>query len=382
MDFFNGFHQPKRSGVMGVIASALFGAVVGGVLVAVIMVRVVMPGLAQEPPNSIFTPNEDVPYNEQDRPEYQNTAIVRSAEKVVPAVVGITNKARNPFRGQAGLQEQATGTGVIIDSKGYIVTNNHVIDGAEEIWVTLGEGEELQAELVGRDAATDLAVIKIDKEGLPVAKFGNSDNIVVGEVAIAIGNPLGLSFSQSVTVGYISAKQREIIISEQTFKFIQTDAAINDGNSGGALVNLNGEIIGINTAKIKITGVEGMGFAIPANTVKNITQQLIETGRIIRPWLGIISGGNVTDTLKEQLQLPVNYGVIIAQVMPDSPANRAGLRSGDVIIQMGDTKIEDFNELRGAINKRTVGDTVEVVVIRDKQEVKLIAMLSEMPSEN
>ncbi|MCR3920975.1 MAG: trypsin-like peptidase domain-containing protein [Firmicutes bacterium] len=384
MDFFNGFYQqPRRSGLVGFLFTALFGAIVGGVLVAFIVLRFVIPGLAPVPSDTNSIPGNmpDIPYTERDLPEYQNTAIVRSAERVVPAVVGITNKGMvyDMWHGRSLLQERATGSGVIIEANGFIVTNNHVIEGAAEIWVTLGDGEEYQAELVGADPTTDLAVIKVNKEGLPAAQFGNSDDIVVGEAAIAIGNPLGLDFSQTVTVGYISAKKRAITINEYTFNFIQTDAAINDGNSGGALVNLNGEVVGINTAKIKISGVEGMGFAIPANTVKSISQELITSGRIKRPWLGVYSGGDVDETLAEQLQLPVNYGVLVQEVLADSPASLAGITRGDVIIKMAGKQIKTFNELRNVIYEQKMDTPVEIVVVRDGKEVSTTVTLTELP---
>ncbi|NLM51400.1 MAG: PDZ domain-containing protein [Firmicutes bacterium] len=370
------------------LLSALFGAVIGGLVVAYIAMRFLVPEqanvLPDSTPKTIFPPSneEEIPFTERDLPEYQDTAIVRAAQKVVPTVVGITNKAKvyDIFHGRTILRDRATGSGVIISEDGYIVTNNHVIDGASEIWVTLGE-EEIQAELVGGDLATDLAVLKIDKTGLPAAQFGDSDKIVVGETAIAIGNPLGLEFSQTVTVGHISAKKRTINIGEQAFNFIQTDAAINDGNSGGALVNLNGEVIGINTAKIKVTGVEGMGFAIPSNLVKSITSQLIEKGRIIRPWLGIYSGGDVDEALARQLRLPVDYGVIVQQVVPDSPAKRGGIKAGDIIIALGGKQTKVFADLREAINQHQIGEEVEVVVIRENQEVKLKVVLEEAPEE-
>ncbi|NLZ93054.1 MAG: trypsin-like serine protease [Firmicutes bacterium] len=386
MDFFNGFNQEqRRSGWAGYLFTAFFGTIIGGIVVALIIVRVILPGQAQIPNNtSVISENpqgEEVPYTERDLPEYQNTAIVRAAAKVKPTVVGITNKAMvyDMWRGISSLQDQSTGSGVIISEDGYIVTNNHVIDGATEIYVTLGDGEEYQAKLIGADPATDLAVIKINKTGLPAAEFGNSDNIVVGEQALAIGNPLGLEFSQTLTVGYISAKRRTINIKDYTFNFIQTDAAINDGNSGGALVNLQGEVIGINTAKIKITGVEGMGFAIPSNTVKSIAQELIKNGRILRPWLGVYAGGDVDEVLAKQLGLPVNYGVLVQDVVADSPAAKAGVRRGDVIISLAGQKTATFTQLRNTIYEQKINTSVELVLIRNGKEIKTTVTLTELP---
>ncbi len=385
MDFFDGFsHKPRKIGIIVVVLAALLGSVLGGTLVAFSMFRYLSLE-AQSPPDLQTPPlaEEQVPYSPRDLPEYQDTAIVRAAENVMPTVVGITNKALSYdfIHGRQILRERATGTGVIIDSSGYIVTNNHVIEGASELSVTLSSGEEYQATLIGSDAATDLAVIKIDKSNLPVARFGDSDNIKVGEMAIAIGNPLGLAFSQTVTVGVISARQRSITINEHSFTFIQTDAAINDGNSGGPLVNLGAEIIGINTAKIKISGVEGMGFAIPANTVKTISHDLILHGRIIRPWVGVYWGGDMDEAMAKELQLPLDYGVIIQDVVRQGPADQAGIQRGDIIVEMDRKKIATFNEMRRTIFNMSVGDEIEIVFYRNSEKHTVTVKLGELPEQ-
>ena len=386
MDFFNGFYQqPKRTGLGGILLAAMFGSVLGAALIAFIAVRFWIPDAVGAIPDTIFLPGtqQSLPYSQRDLPEYQDTAVVRAAERVVPTVVGITNRAMvyDMWHGRSVLRERSTGTGVIIDANGYIVTNNHVIEGAHEISVTLSDGEEHEARLIGADPATDLAVIKIDKDGLPVAHFGDSETLAVGETAIAIGNPLGIAFSQSVTRGVISALERTIDINEHDFKFIQTDAAINDGNSGGPLVNLNGEVIGINTAKIKIAGVEGMGFAIPAKTVKYITRDLIVHGRIIRPWVGVFHGGDVNEALAAELGLPVDYGVLVQDVAANSPASAAGIRRGDVIISIAGKRITGFNDLRSTIFEQSVGDDVIMVVIRDRSELEITVTLGELPEQ-
>ena len=196
------------------------------------------------------------------------------------------------------------------------MTNYHVIEDCKELVVSLGSGEELPAAVVGADPPTDLAVIKIDKKDLPAAAMADSDKLRVGEPAIAIGNPLGLDFQQSVTKGVVSALERSITIQGQNFSFIQTDAAINDGNSGGALVNIKGELIGINTAKIKITGVEGMGFAIPSNTVKQISNTLIEKGRVVRPGLAFISSYPLE---AQRYNLSVESGILVQKIVEGVP---------------------------------------------------------------
>lgn len=313
---------------------------------------------------------------------YQNTAVVLAAEEVVPAVVGITNlgMAYNHFYGTTSLQERSTGSGVIIDSSGYVVTNNHVIENAVEIKVTLEDGEEFPAEVIGTDPGTDLAVLKIDRDGLPSVKFSDSGNLRVGELAIAIGNPLGLEFQQTVTVGVISALDRSIRIGEHTFSFIQTDAAINDGNSGGPLINAIGEVVGINTAKIKIPGVEGMGFAIPSNTVQMIVSGLIEYGEIIRPWVGIMVR-DVNRVVAEGFDLPVDYGVLVEETIEGSPAARSGIRPGDIIIQMGGEKINNFNRLKSVINSYKVGEETVIKIFRDGREMEVDLTFERLPEQ-
>ncbi len=384
MDFFEGFsHRPKKNSLAGILLSALLGAVLGGSLVAFVIIQYVVPGLQAPAADPLPGLQAPIPITREDLPEHQNTAVIRAAEQVLPTVVGITSKATvTDLFGRRSLREIATGSGVIIDPGGYIVTNNHVIDRASELSVTLSNGEEYPASLVGADPNNDLAVIKIEKKGLPVARLGDSDQLKVGEIAIAIGNPLGLAFSQTVTVGVISAKERVMNINEHIFTFIQTDAAINDGNSGGALVNLRGEVIGINTAKIKVTGVEGMGFAIPANTVKSIINDLILHGRVIRPWMGIYGGGDVDRDTARELQLPdhINYGVIVQDVVREGPAHRAGIRQGDVIVAMDGKKIATFSDLRREIFRRNVGDEIRVTIYRGRQEITVVVKLAELPA--
>jgi serine protease Do len=329
-------------------------------------------------------PGEENRENENDADpdtaQYQyHLAVVDAVEKATPSVVGISNYGIVfDFWGQSSLQERATGSGVIIGSDGYIVTNYHVIENAKELVVTLGSGEEFPATVIGADSPTDLAVIKINKTGLPAAEFANSDNLRAGEPAIAIGNPLGLDFQQSVTLGVVSARERSITIQGQKFTFIQTDAAINDGNSGGALVNINGKLIGINTAKIKITGVEGMGFAIPSNTVKQIAADLIENGRVIRPWMGITTR-NLSRLEAAQLGLDVDYGVIVMEVVTGSPAERAGLEPMDIIVALEGDSVTNTSDLQQLIYQYKVGQKVTVTVYREKRKVDLEVTLDKMP---
>ncbi len=306
-------------------------------------------------------------------------AVIKAAEKITPAVVGISNYGLVfDLWGRSKLQERATGSGVIISSEGYIVTNYHVIENARELTVSLGSGEELQAKVIGADFPTDLAVIKVDKKDLTAAEFADSDKLRVGEPALAVGNPLGLDFQQSVTKGVVSARERSITIQEQIFNFIQTDAAINDGNSGGALVNINGQVIGINTAKIKISGVEGMGFAIPSNTVKQIAADLIENGRVVRPWIGV-SIGTLSALDAQRLELGVDYGVLVKDVVAGSPAARAGIKAMDIIVALDNKKIVNSAELQHALYQFNIGQKIKVTVFRENKEVFLEVTLEKMP---
>ena len=315
-------------------------------------------------------------------PEHQNTAVVRAAQQVTPAVVGISNRQEvfDFFRGTSRVQEAGTGSGVIIDAAGLIVTNYHVIREADEVIVSFPDGEDLRAEIVGADPITDLAVLRVTRKDLAAASFGDSDVLRVGEMVIAIGNPLGLAFQQTVTLGVISATERFIEAAEHRFPFIQTDAAINPGNSGGALVDLKGRVIGINTAKIKLPGFEGMGFAIPSNMAKKIVAELIEHGRIIRPWMGIVID-EISPSKAEALGLPVDYGILVVKVVAGSPADRAGLKLNDLIVGVAGEKIVNFDALRHILFEHRAGDKIDVKIIRDGQELILQIVLGELPRE-
>lgn len=310
----------------------------------------------------------------------RNTALVRAAKSVGPAVVGITNKAvaSDWFNNQV-MVDQGTGSGVIFDSNGYIVTNNHVVDGAKEITVALADGRTLAGKIVGTDPVTDIAVVKVDATGLPTVTFGNSDEIMVGEPALAIGNPLGLEFQGSVTAGVISALNRSMEIGERRFKLIQTDAAINPGNSGGALVNADGMVIGINSAKVSAAGVEGMGFAIPINAVRPIIEDIIKTGHVVRPYLGVGIFDKAT-AASQGYSLNIDKGVYVAQVTSGGPGEKAGLQKGDIILKIGDTEINTVVDLRTAIVNYNVGDKVKIEFTRNGEKHSVDVALEEMPA--
>ncbi len=313
--------------------------------------------------------------------EARNTPAVRVAKSVGPAVVGITNKAvaRDWFNHQFEV-EQGVGSGVIFREDGYIVTNNHVIAGAREILVSLSDGRSLKGKLVGADELTDIAVVKVDGGDLPTAVFGDSSDVVVGEPAIAIGNPMGLEFKGSVTVGVISALNRTLDISERNLKLIQTDAAISPGNSGGALANADGLVIGINSAKIAANGVEGMGFAIPINTVREIVGQIMDHGRVIRPYLGVGVFDKET-AARAGYQLNVDAGVYVQNVSLDGPGGKAGLQRGDVILSVAGEKTNTVGDLRAAITSHQVGDSVEVEFIRNGEKMTVTAVLEAIPEQ-
>ncbi|WP_076417260.1 Do family serine endopeptidase [Colwellia sp. UCD-KL20] len=303
-------------------------------------------------------------------------------EKVTPAVVLIsvkgTHEVKNNvpeafkfFFGKPGgrgapQQEQefrGLGSGVIIDaSEGYIVTNNHVISEADEIIVTLKDGRQLEAKKIGSDEYSDIALLQIDHEDLTEIKLANSDNLRVGDFAIAIGSPFGLG--QTVTSGIVSALGRTGLNSENYEDFIQTDAAINSGNSGGALVNLRGELIGINTAILGPSGGNvGIGFAIPSSMVNNLVSQIIEFGEVRRGMLGV-QGRSVTSDIAKAMELETNQGGFVEQVTPGSAAEEAGIKAGDVITKVNGQMVKSFSELRGKIGSIGAGKKVKITVVR------------------
>lgn len=295
-------------------------------------------------------------------------SITKVAESVGPAVVGISNKTEGYF----GVEDQGSGSGIIFDPSGYIVTNNHVIDGAQKITVKLSTGKVLDASLVGKDTRSDLAVIKVNAKNLPVAKFGDSSKVKVGDVAIAIGNPLGEEFAGTVTAGIVSAINRKIQYGGALYKLIQTDAAINPGNSGGALCNEAGEIVGINSLKEK---AEGIGFAISINEAKDIIKSLMDYGKVSRPYLGI-SGKTISS---EQAGVS---GVYVAQVVQGSGSAAAGIKPTDIIVELDGKKVTKFDDLADILDSHKVGDSVKVKVLRNDKYKEVNIILSEMKENN
>ena len=309
------------------------------------------------------------------------------AQKVLPSVVGIkVEYTVNSIFNRSTSTATAEGSGVIITEDGYILTNNHVINSssdsyfyslseANKVIVYLYNDEtEYEATIIGTDEQTDLAVIKIDKQNLVAAELGNSDTVQVGEFAMAVGNPLG--FQNSVSSGIISATNRTITSDGKTFKVIQTDAAINSGNSGGALVNSKGQVIGINTLKSAGTGVEGLGFAIPINSTKEIYEQLITYNKVKRPYIGI-TGRDLTESLAKANNLPV--GIYVTNVTEFSSAEKAGIKIGDVILKINEKEVKTMQELNEIKNNFKIGDEIKLTVSRDGKEKELTIILSEQP---
>lgn len=301
--------------------------------------------------------------------------VVEIARKVGPTVVGINTKVQRQTIFGTPTTSAGSGSGIILSADGYIVTNNHVIEGASEITVLLSDGTELPAKLVGGDARTDLAVIKMEGNNFPYATLGNSSELQVGELAVAIGNPLGNELAGSVTGGYISALNRSITVDDQKFNLIQTDAAINPGNSGGALVNNYGEVIGINSVKMSASGVEGIGFAIPIDEAKPIIENLKNDGYVKgRPVIGI-AGRNVTKQDSEYYGIPV--GIYVMELTPYSAAEKAGIKISDVITEVDGVKVETIDELNREKEKHKAGDTVTLTVIRNDDTLKIKLTLQE-----
>jgi serine protease Do len=300
------------------------------------------------------------------------------AAKVGPAVVGIVSKV--PQSSIFGTNyATASGSGFIISEDGLIATNNHVIEGAKDITVMLSNGESKKATVVGADATSDLAVIKMESGKYYSSSLGSSGDLRVGDRVVAIGNPLGQEFAGSVTVGYVSALNRTVTTGNKTMNLIQTDAAINEGNSGGPLVNLQGEIIGINTLKMAATGVEGLGFAIPMDEAKPIINDLANYGYVKgRPVIGL-TGRNITSEAAKYYGYP--EGIFVEAVTEGGAAQKAGIRRGDIITHFNNERIKSMEELNAKKNKLKAGDTVSIELDRSGEIIKLELQLSEETKE-
>jgi Do/DeqQ family serine protease len=320
-------------------------------------------------------------------------AFTAVADRVMPSVVNVSTVGKRGAASQEEMPEQfreffeefrrrrpdtrSAGSGVIVDPNGYILTNNHVIENAAEITVRLSDARKFTAKLVGRDAKTDLAVLKVEASApLPAADLGDSDALRIGQWAIAIGNPFGLD--RTVTVGIVSATARTRVGVATYESFIQTDASINPGNSGGPLLNIDGRVIGVNTA-IVASG-QGIGFAIPINMAKEIMRQLITRGRVVRGWLGIMIQ-DLTEDLASGFGVREREGVLVANVMPSGPAEAAGVKIGDVIVEFAGAQIKESPDLQSRVAAVTPGQQLDVKVIREGKPVALRVTVGEMPSD-
>ncbi|MBL0381656.1 MAG: DegQ family serine endoprotease [Desulfofustis sp. PB-SRB1] len=277
-------------------------------------------------------------------------------------------------------RQQGAGSGFIISNEGHILTNNHVVENAEDITVTLADSSTVKAELVGADPQSDVALIKIDvDETLPTVPLGDSDKLDVGEWVIAIGNPFGLN--QTVTVGVVSAKGRSRVGINEYEDFIQTDAAINPGNSGGPLLNIHGEVVGINSALYSRTGgYMGIGFAIPINMAKSIESQLQEFGKVTRGWLGV-GIQDIDEQLAQSFNLPDSNGILVTEVHPDTPAEKGGIKEGDVIVKLDNEAVADVAELRNGIAMTSPGTDLAIEIFRDGTSQTIKVTIGEQPDD-
>ncbi|MCF8143753.1 MAG: trypsin-like peptidase domain-containing protein [Deltaproteobacteria bacterium] len=360
----------------------------------------------KDDPSRIFDSRptaQSLDYNVPDSGGQSRPVVVSADEKinidvfetVHPAVVNIATTTLGMNFWMEVIPQQGQGSGFVIDNRGYIMTNNHVVANAQNITVTMADGKKIQATLVGRDPASDLAVIRIpSREVHAVARLADSDGIRPGQKAIAIGNPFGLT--HTLTTGIVSALHRSIRTGEgtQMDDLIQTDAAINPGNSGGPLLNSNGDVIGVNTAIFSLSGgYQGIGFAIPINLAKEVATQLITSGRVARPWLGI-SGISITNDISKGLGLSVQEGVLVVQVIRGGPADQAGLRGGnrevaiggvrfhlggDIITAINDHPVRGMEQLVEQINGMRVGETLTLHIVRGGRQLEIRVLLSERP---
>ncbi|MCL4137326.1 UNVERIFIED_CONTAM: hypothetical protein GTU68_059539 [Idotea baltica] len=271
------------------------------------------------------------------------------------------------------------GTGFVVDDKGHIVTNNHVINGANDITVELHDGRKIKAKVIGTDPRTDIAVLKVDSKDLTPAKFGNSDDLKIGEWVVASGNPFGLN--NTITAGIVSAKGRSISSGVQYEDYIQTDAAINPGNSGGPLLNLNGEVIGINTAIFSRSGGHmGIGFAIPSKIAKDVITSLVEDGKVVRGWLGVLIQ-NLDENLAKSFNYEGTQGALVGDVTEDSPASKAKVKSGDIITEFDNQKVRDVNHLRNIVAATKPNSKVSIKIFRNGEYKELSLVLAELTDD-
>ena len=366
--------KKKKNSFAVIVATGLICSIVGGSIGGVVGANIA---------RSQF---EEMRYTQEDGRDTtiqlvgnQNeiSPVIAIAKKVMPSVVGVHTYGTYSYWGrQITNMELGSGSGVIYSEDGYIITNYHVIEDATSVVVTLSDEQEYEAVIVGADEASDLAVLKIDAgRKLPAAEFGDSSELQIGELVVAIGNPLG--YDNTVTDGIVSGLNRQLSDYTDEMTLIQTNAAINSGNSGGALVNSKGEVIGINSAKLVASNAEGMGFALSIDEVEPLVEQLINQGHVSRPYMGVTidSQYQVDEKTAERYEIPM--GIMIYEVADNSPAERAGLRAGDIIYKVNDTLIQSFDDLSEIIDDSKVGDTLRVLADREGKKVSVDVVLGD-----
>ena len=384
---FSGYHSRYKS-LIGYFLVGLAGTLVGGLVIGSVFLGQVdkrITSISQKMPGAIEL-SEAVPTPAEIKNSdigKQGLGIPDIAKKVGPAVVKISTLRERVyytfFFERMVQEEKGLGSGVIFDNRGFVLTNYHVIEKAKEIGIVLSDGRESHATVIGGDYYTDLAVLKIEGENLPCAVLGDSDLIQIGEAAVAIGNPFG--FDNTVTAGVISALGRSVPLDvEQGIhleNLIQTDAPINPGNSGGALADGRGTVIGINTA---IYGeAQGIGFAIPINTARQIAIELMEHGKVRRPWIGITQVWIITPETARDYYLDIDYGLAIAGYVRQSPTGFAGLRHGDIIVSAGGRPTKSVSDLRNAVNSAGIGGKLELRIYRDGKIFSTVLNITEAP---
>jgi len=374
-------YSGRKTGFFKTVAVALISALLGGVIAVALVPSIY--GNKQQASTKQVVLNGGVTTPPISTEGVTNFPVAQIAKATGTAVVGIANfGSTGAVFGGSGLTEVGSGSGFIIDAQnGYIVTNNHVVAGAEKIVVSLADGRNINAKLVGGDTRTDLAVVQIaDTKNLTVTQQGDSSKLQVGEPVVAIGNPGGQEFARSVTTGVISATNRILDIEgEASFNLIQTDAAINPGNSGGPLVNYKGEVIGINSAKNQEAGFEGMGFAIPISDALPTIKQIIEKGYASHPGLNVQIEPRYTAEYASQKGWPA--GAYVAKVMAGGPAEKAGIRTGDVLTKINDKEIKSSLSLTHELFMYKPGDTVKVTIFRDNKTIDVSIALVEIKSQ-
>lgn len=354
--------KKKKNSMTVVVATGLICAIVGGSIGGVIGANMVQSRYEQM--NNTGNTSIQLVGNQS-----EISPVIAIAQKVTPSVVGVHTYGTYSYWGrQITNMELGSGSGIIYSEDGYIITNYHVIENATSVIVTLADEKEYEAVIIGADEASDLAVLKINADRkLPAAELGDSSQLQIGELVVAIGNPLG--YSNTVTDGIVSGLNRQLSDYTNEMTLIQTNAAINSGNSGGALVNSRGQVVGINSAKLVASNAEGMGFALSIDEVKPLVEQLINQGHVSRPYMGVTinSQYQVDEKTAERYDIPV--GIMIYSVADNSPAERAGLKAGDIIYKVDNTIIQSFDDLSRVIDSSKVGDTLQVTANRDGQKV-------------